>query len=41
MPGRTPKQAPNGKGGSYIEMLLMTGHGLEILSRLDRRLIVI
>ena len=27
--------------GSYIEMLLMTEHGLEILSRLDRRLIVV
>ena len=32
---------PGGKGGSYIEMLLMTEHGLEILSQLDRRLIVV
>ena len=32
---------PGGKGGSYIEMLLMTEHGLEILSKLDRRLIVV
>lgn len=32
---------PGGKGGSYIEMLLMTENGLEILSKLDRRMIVI
>ena len=29
------------RGGSYIEMLLMTEDGLEVLSKLDRRLIVI
>lgn len=32
---------PGGKGGSYIDMLLMTPSGLEILSRLDRRMIVV
>ena len=32
---------PGGKGGSYIEMLLMTDLGLEILSELDRRMIVV
>jgi len=32
---------PGGKGGSYIEMLLMTGQGLEIMSKLDRQLIVV
>ena len=32
---------PGGKGGSYIEMLLMTDQGLEILSKLDRQLIVV
>ena len=32
---------PGGKGGSYIEMLLMTEDGLEILSKLDRRMIVV
>ena len=32
---------PGGKGGSYIEMLLMTEDGLEILSTLDRRLVVV
>ena len=32
---------PGGKGGSYIEMLLMTENGLEVLSKLDRRLIIV
>ena len=32
---------PGGKGGSYIDMLLMTESGLEILSKLDRRMIVV
>ena len=32
---------PGGKGGSYIEMLLMTEDGLEILSKLDRHMIVV
>ena len=32
---------PGGKGGSYIEMLLMTEDGLEVLSALDRRLVVV
>ena len=32
---------PGGKGGSYIEMLLMTDSGLEILSKLDRKMIVV
>jgi Xaa-Pro aminopeptidase len=32
---------PGGKGGSYIDMLLMTDKGLEVLSKLDRRMIVL
>jgi Xaa-Pro aminopeptidase len=32
---------PGGKGGSYIEMILMTEAGLEVLSKLDRRMIVV
>ncbi len=32
---------PGGKGGSYIEMLLMTQNGLEVLSKLDRRMIIV
>ena len=32
---------PGGKGGSYIDMLLMTENGLEVLSKLDRRLSVV
>lgn len=32
---------PGGKGGSYIEMLLMTQSGLEVLSKLDRRMIIV
>ncbi len=32
---------PGGNGGSYIDMLLMTPNGLEILSKLDRKMIVV
>ena len=32
---------PGGKGGSYIEVLLMTHTGLEVLSKLDRRMIIV
>ena len=32
---------PGGNGGSYIDMLLMTRSGLEILSKLDRKMIVV
>ena len=32
---------PGGKGGSYIDMLLMTETGLEVLSKLDRTMIVV
>jgi hypothetical protein len=32
---------PGGRGGSYIDMLLMTENGLEIMSKLERRLVIV
>jgi Xaa-Pro aminopeptidase len=32
---------PGGRGGNYIETLLMTENGIEIMSKLDRRLTVL